>query len=111
MQTSVSPPPSERLSSDRKVHMNTPDQTTVGLPAFPTLLSAEGDFLILGGSMHIHVVNNTTKHRAIDDRRRKRSMSQRKGKKVELKGEICCTHKEETKTKIYSFGLKFQRRD
>ena len=38
---------------------------TVGLPGFPTLLSAEGDFLIKAGSIHItyNTFNNTVQEK------------------------------------------------
>ena len=54
--------------------------STVTLPGFPTLLSAEGDFLIKAGSIH-NTFNETTQSRRREDRReRKRRLttSQRK---------------------------------
>lgn len=43
----------------------------VGLPGFPTLLSAEGDFLIKAGSIHVthNTFNNTTQSRGRKYRR------------------------------------------
>lgn len=47
---------------------------TVSLPGFPTLLSAEGDFLIIAGSMHVtyNTFNNTTQSRRREDTGEKR---------------------------------------
>lgn len=47
---------------------------TVSLPAFPTLLSAEEDFLIIAGSIHVtyNAFNETTHSRRREDRREKR---------------------------------------
>lgn len=44
---------------------------TVSLPGFPTLLSAEGDFLIKAGSIHMthNTFNNTTQSRRKEDRK------------------------------------------
>lgn len=44
---------------------------TVSLPGFPTLLSAEGDFLIKAGSIHMthNTFNNTTQSRRREDRK------------------------------------------
>lgn len=59
---------------------------TVSLPGFPTLLSAEGDFLIKAGSIHVthNTFNNTTQSRRRNDRRSTTSQPE-KGAEQDLK--------------------------
>lgn len=40
---------------------------TVSLPGFPTLLSAEGDFLIIAGSIHVRQKHSTRQHSPRED--------------------------------------------
>lgn len=61
--------------------------STVSLPGFPTLLSAEGDFFIIAGSIHIthNTFNNTSQSRRGEDRRERKRRSVTSQRKQDLK--------------------------
>lgn len=61
---------------------------TVSLPGFPTLLSAEGDFLIKAGSIHTthNTFNNTTQSGRREDRRERKRRSTTTSQRKEMSG-------------------------